>query len=380
MTTRTRILLFDLDGVLVNPLGYRAALRASVNHFRAAWGWQPDDLPEEEIALFEAHGITSEWDMLPLILASQLQQTALEGARLPSELPTGAEGGLPAPKNRAALRETLATLQNGIHPGEHPAQAALRLNLFTRLPRPLQNNLLANTRHVQHSQTTRVFQHFVLGDSGYAQTYARPAEFRSPSLLREEDQPLLSTEWRAHLIAARAAQKLSYVALTARPSLPPRGIPSLGFSPEAELALACIGLPDMPLIGYGRLQYLAQQAGGEAEQFLKPSPVQALAAILAALGDPEDRALWHALTIQREKRLNHHRLAASGDYEIVVFEDSPGGIRAGLNAVTLLRELGVAAHFQGYGITTNPDKQRVLENLGAQVFPEVNDALRNALD
>lgn len=378
--TRTRILLFDLDGVLVNPLGYRAALRASVNHFRAQWGWQPDTLPEEEIALFEAHGITSEWDMLPLILASQLEQTALEGARLPMSLPTGADGGPPAPRKRAALRARLGTLQTNLHPGEHPSQAALRLNLFPHLPRPLQNALLANTRHIQNSQTTRVFQHFVLGDSGYAQTYGKAAEFPSPSLLREKDQPLLSTEWRAPLIAEHAAQRLYYAAITARPSLPPRGIvPPLGFPPEAELALACIGLPQMPLIGYGRLQYLAQQVGGEAEQFLKPSPVQALAAILAALGEPENRALFDALTIEREKRLNH-RLAAFGDYEIVVFEDSPGGIRAGLQATARLRDLGVAAHFTGYGITTNPDKLRVLENLGARVFPSINEALRDALD
>ncbi|GAB4499459.1 MAG: hypothetical protein OHK0052_14530 [Anaerolineales bacterium] len=378
--THTPILLFDLDGVLIHPLGYRAALRASVNHFRTQWGWQPDPLPEEEIALFEAHGITSEWDMLPLILASQLEQTALEGARLPQGFPTGADGNLPAPKQRAALRERLGALQTNLQPGEHPAQAALRLNLYPHLPRPLQNALFNNTRRVEDSHTTRVFQHFALGDGGYTQTYGRAAEFQSPPLLREKDQPLLSAAWRTHLQAQRAAQRLYYAALTARPSLPPRGtIAPFGFPPEAEFALACIGIPEMPLIGYGRLQHLAQVVGGEAEQFLKPSPVQALAAILAALGEPEERALLDALAVAREKRLNH-RLAALEACKIAIFEDSPGGIRAGLQATAHLRDLGVAAHFKGYGITANPDKQRVLENLGARVFLSINEALRDALD
>ena len=32
----TKIILLDIDGVLVHPGGYRAALRATVNHFLGA--------------------------------------------------------------------------------------------------------------------------------------------------------------------------------------------------------------------------------------------------------------------------------------------------------------------------------------------------------
>ena len=62
----TRIILLDVDGVLVQPDGYRAALRATFNHFI-----EPHlDLQEETLTNLEKRGITSEWDMLPLLLAS----------------------------------------------------------------------------------------------------------------------------------------------------------------------------------------------------------------------------------------------------------------------------------------------------------------------
>jgi hypothetical protein len=89
-------------------------------------------------------------------------------------------------------------------------------------------------------------------------------------------------------------------AFTARPSAPPREIesPPLGYAPEAEIALDLVALPDIPLISFGRLQYLGEQRGYDPEVLVKPSPVQALAGISAALTGDEWSALqaacdWH---------------------------------------------------------------------------------------
>ncbi len=58
-TSQRTLLLFDVDGVLVHPVGYRAALRALVDRFAAQTGIGPDD---NEIAFFEACGFINEWD------------------------------------------------------------------------------------------------------------------------------------------------------------------------------------------------------------------------------------------------------------------------------------------------------------------------------
>jgi hypothetical protein len=65
----TTILLLDIDGVLVHPGGYRAALHATLNHFVNLMGLPHFEFPEEKLAGFEKRGITSEWDMVPLLLA-----------------------------------------------------------------------------------------------------------------------------------------------------------------------------------------------------------------------------------------------------------------------------------------------------------------------
>ena len=60
-----RIILLDIDGVLVQPGGYRAALRATVKRFIG------DYVIEEELPVsMEKRGISSEWDMSPLIIAA----------------------------------------------------------------------------------------------------------------------------------------------------------------------------------------------------------------------------------------------------------------------------------------------------------------------
>lgn len=64
------IFLFDIDGVLVEPAGYRAAVHATLRHFLAPAGIPACLLPDDEILQdFEASGLTSEWDMVPVRLA-----------------------------------------------------------------------------------------------------------------------------------------------------------------------------------------------------------------------------------------------------------------------------------------------------------------------
>ena len=72
--------------------------------------------------------------------------------------------------------------------------------------------------------------------------------------------------------------------------------------PEAELARELIGFDyTVPLIAGGRVQWLALQHGKGAGDYIKPSPVQALAAIGAAFSNEELPALHAAAALVENK-------------------------------------------------------------------------------
>ena len=65
-----KLLIFDIDGVMLNNLGYRGAFAQSLDHYLGKAGiteWHPR--PHELGAFFESTGVTSEWDMIPIVLA-----------------------------------------------------------------------------------------------------------------------------------------------------------------------------------------------------------------------------------------------------------------------------------------------------------------------
>ena len=64
-----RIILLDIDGVLVQPRGYRAALRATVQRLIGEF-----NIEEELLVELEKRGISSEWDMAPLIVAAYWEE------------------------------------------------------------------------------------------------------------------------------------------------------------------------------------------------------------------------------------------------------------------------------------------------------------------
>src|SRR5262245_33703169 len=64
------ILLFDVDGVLVHPGGYKEALRATLNEVAHQFGQLPIDLTDDEMSVFEAVHLTNEWDSAAMVAAS----------------------------------------------------------------------------------------------------------------------------------------------------------------------------------------------------------------------------------------------------------------------------------------------------------------------
>ena len=384
------VLLFDLDGVLVAPGGYRAAVAETLQRTFARWGWPlspPEDLP----ARFEAVGITSEWDMVPLTLAAALEVWIAAQGRVPSPQVLDPQGPSPGPwgdltpPDFAALPQRV---QPALPTGPTPAAAVWQRQgtpqaLFPHLGQsPLAAALLAHTRDPFRAPLTRLFQLLVLGDAAFAQTYGQEPPFAVPSLLRRHDRPLLPPSIRDWLCAARHQDRLAIAVLTARPSLPPRGTPSpLGYPPEAEMALEVVGCPDLPLIGWGHLRAflahpLAGDSSSDAERLLKPHPFHALAALLAALTGDEAQALRLAAEGLFHRHPPARALFPREGVHLIVVEDTAPGLRSALGAAEALRRWGVPLRLTLLGVADHPAKQHSLRQLGAQTFPTLAAALQ----
>lgn len=387
------IFLFDIDGVLVEPRGYRAAVQAALQYFTRGMGLQPVHLPsEEDLALFEASRITSEWDMVPLALAALLDELikANLGARLPPFL-WGLNGWKPfrLPAQvvyRPAIKAMARVLQPGVYPAESVLAAARagQVGLLPYLSKyPLLIDLLSDTRDVMGSLTTRIFQHYSLGSQVFQRVYDLPAFVNSPSLLSTLDRPQLEAGLRQRLLELRAAGGLHLAAYTMRPSLPPRRakVNLRGYAPEAELALEIAGLQELPLIGYGRVSWLAAQHKASPEAYLKPSPVQALAATLAAVHGDEIQALQDGLELYSSGKASPQAQAALGGKQthLHVFEDTAGGVEAVLRAAQTLRQAGFEVHTHAWGVARQEDKIRALQALGARVLETTEEAVTAAL-
>jgi len=391
------VFLFDIDGVLVEPHGYRQSIRLTLNHFTSRMGLGDLCPDEADISLFESQGVTSEWDIVPICLAAILD--ALQGnhpeLRFPPDLLLACEVVRAGhAQNPVVDYQSLALkLGTSFKPGVIPSKLALMLNETGRtqppfphlVGHPLLAHLLDQTRNIYTSLVTRTFQHYSLGSDRFEQTYGSSTqthslapEFETISYLKTCDRPILTRKWRDTLISQWKAGCLHLAAYTARPSL----VKNLGnnremtYSPEAEMALELTGLEGIPLVGYGQVCALAELTGLSPEQIIKPSPIQPLGAIGAALYRDEMSAMLAA-----ERLINGDEAMYFKDMpalDIHIFEDSAGSIRAVEKAASLLAEHGVPITVHAWGVATDPSKVTALQKVGAAILADVNQALVEA--
>jgi hypothetical protein len=345
-----KVILLDIDGVLVHHGGYRAALHATLNHFASLMGLSHFDFPEEKLAELEKRGIFSEWDMVPLLLATMWNDILSHHLNL----------NLPADLYSAAVE--IGRSVNGDAPpeliipefeyiaGQYPADAALQHGCFSFIPMGLRANILSQSRNVNFSQTMRLFQHYSLGSRVFSQTYELPAEVETESFLLTHDRSNINDTIRAKLLQPN----IHLAALTARPSAPPREVDDshLGYAPEAEIALELVGLKDIPLIAFGKLEYLAARRGLDASVLIKPSPVHALAATAAALTGDEWSGLQSAGDWFQTGQLKGVFAELPRAFELFVVEDTLGGVHSTQTAGEILRQSGFKVTVHALGLTS----------------------------
>jgi hypothetical protein len=394
------LFLFDVDSVLVEAHGYLRALQDTVSHFSRRMGVGDHPPTREQVLTFEANGLGCEWDSGALCIAALL----IERVRVePSHpLPTGwpdalsALGARPHPlphPDYGSLARRIGARREGQTPIARIVHAALwedveaTLNGQEATLSALLDTLLGYTHDFYRAPMTRYFQHLVIGSQGVAETYGIDPDLNSTAYIRQYDRPLLDVPTRARLHKATLCKRIRVAVYTGRPSLPPVEVardsarhPAAGYSPEAEMARSLVGLEEHPLIGMGKMGWLAERVGEDVERMIKPSPVQALAAIGAARSGRERDALEAAWALHREGELLQP-LADLGPVTVHVFEDEMGGLQGIETGIALLQAADVDAAWRPYGIApADSPKATALAARGVPIFSSVNEAITAALD
>lgn len=390
------IFLFDIDGVLLYPGGYRVALERTINYCSQAMGWGNCAPEENTTSIFEAHGITNEWDMSAICLAGLFSAAWHESPSMqfPSSVPAALamvrENAIPTQKVDYA--HLAREISNEMRPSEHPALAAPRV--FSRYSSVLSSNggrtsfvalldeILLTTRDMHRSYTTPVFQNYALGSVHYRQIYGLDPIFEVPSMIEQHDRIVLLEENRDRLISAVRGGLLKAVLYTARPSMPPLNVldPRHYYSPEAEMAASLAKLSELPLVGFGDMQWLARGSGIDPDSYVKPSPVHAIAAIGAALVEDQMNLMLASEFLAQSGRCRPPLNGLKGKhFHVTVFEDSATSIQSVQQAGEILTSAGIPAKISSYGIATHSEKRMRLVEIGARVFDDVNVALDGLL-
>jgi hypothetical protein len=350
-----KILLFDMDGVLLESGGYHHAFRTTVNLVGSLLGYQRVKLTPQDIAAFEAAGVFSEWDSSAMCAALLLENLWTEHPALTLP-PTPSAPVLPAHDRSSPDFQAFARTLTQPHLSE------LRRAITT---------ILHNARQIDGSLTHRIFQELVLGSPVFTETYGLPPCLDTESYLRHYDRPNLPNAVRTKLSQWLRHADHRGAIFTSRPSRAPDGGSG---TPEAELGAQGVGLDALPILGLGGLTWLSARLERDPEFFLKPSPVHALAALRLALGDPLMDALEAAAALVLDGQTEAIWQALRGA-QVYAFEDGVAGLESVRAAQGTLAQIEVPIHVQLLGIAGNLPKRQTLEAVGATVVPSIAAAL-----
>ena len=371
-----KILLFDMDGVLLESHGYHLALQETVRYMAKALGFEDLSLSADDIATFEAGGITNEWDEAAISTALLLEEVwKIDPKRtLPETLltpKTASRNPQPAPDFNALARRLSSSDLRYLHPLERAIYLFTETDHFSKAQYQILHNLLEGAHDPQCSLTHRIFQELVLGSTEYAHTYNLPSMLNCESYLLKHDISNLSRAESARLRDWISSPGHAATVITSRPSCPPAGAFS---TPEAELGATLVGLKDIPIVGWGGITWLAQQLKADQHIFGKPSPVHALAALRVSLGDKQETALMEAANLVEtgQGAPTWQRLDGA---QVCMYEDTPGGIKSLQDAQEILEKMGIYIKTSYFGIAWKPVKRKALLAHKAQVFPSLAQAL-----
>lgn len=358
------ICIFDMDGVLIKSGGYHKALKDTVKLIGEKIGFVNVILTDEQIAKFEALGISSEWHSSAFCKAIMLLQQSVmqrDGTELYKsggylDLEDLFEAVEAQPLQAAPLDRGLVAVEKIAQKYDVSADKALKV--------------LDDSHTVANSEAISTFEELVLGSTRFREVYDQEPQFSIESYLLDYDEKLIEDEivkgvfqWLEDPVHVSAV-------MTNRPS---KGPGNFRKSPDSELGLKKIGFESLPMIGYGEISWLADRSGKRTEEIGKPRRAHALAAILAASGWSAEKSLEYS--IKELADLKDGELDHLDGSRITVFEDTPAGIVAVKKTAEFLNAIGLNIKTMKYGIADDTAKEQALSAQGAEVYPNINKAL-----
>ncbi len=387
------VILFDLDGVLLQSGGYISAMNATIKYLCDRMGL--NDLAPD-IAVhhsFESQGISSEWDMTAICLAIVFEKLSEEYGidYLPRSIQEILNGNLQHAKKISGIdyQSVVDHLRIHLVPGKPPAESLLISEIQTKSSNFFPNlsktdlflELMENSQDLENNLVTRLIENHVIGDSLYEAIFQTQPLVKTMPFLKMFDRVILSNDHRDRLLNFQKKAKSKSCIFTARPSIPPKSCLAKGihYCPEAEMGIELVGLESLPFIGFGNLQSWAYQNGQSPFSFLKPHPLQALTAIFTAFDTNECNAIDLAYGLlnngnstQVEQTV---RSLLPAEITLSVFEDIVNGLEATKKATEILNKIGLNVQTSYFGIANDPSKAKSLQRFGAKVFDSINSAL-----
>jgi hypothetical protein len=375
-----KIILLDMDGVLLTPRAYYRALQETVRLVGRALGFNNVRITDQNISAFESAGVSSEWDTAAICAALLMTKASQfdKHQQYPRSL---SESPLRFNDPVSPDIQTFATKMGQTGQSElRPLKRAERLLIKqTNHHDPNQDSVLRsilhNARTADESLTHRTFQELVLGSQTYTEIYGFPALLDTFSYLLEYDSPCIDTQTGELLKEWQRIPSHQAVIFTSRPSTP---LPGTFSTPEAELGAALVNLENLPILGLGGLVWLSEKFGKNTQAFLKPSPVHALAALQLALDEDLKTALLNAANLV-ENRSSDSSWERLNNAQVWAFEDTSGGLISALAAQSILGMHGIKLSVTPFGISDDPAKILALQRTGAEIAPEINAALQRIL-
>ncbi len=396
----TNFLLFDIDSVLIDPRGYRKAVYDTTRYFLDTLGLTNTAINEDVITTFESIGITSEWDMIPLYLLSVVD-LALNNYDLQPDIGNSQNSfrfthSIDYSISQKELIDQILSLKEFLQERYSVIESILLLNYRQNSLEILKNvrkripwlikNWFVQSRNIQQSEILQYFQNLALGSELFHEITGLDPFLTSEPYLEKYDLPLISPENKNKILTFTTKRNVFQAIITARPSAYPAGVPleksQLNF-PEAELALKCLELDQIKCIGFGALEYLGKLNNQSGDQFVKPSAIHAMTALLNSSGfgikEGLDLSYRYIEQEQHDEAVNHFS-RFEPPINMCIFEDSSIGIQSLASVCEFLRSDGLEINMLAYGISTKQNKINALKKENAIIFPTINEAFSACVD
>jgi hypothetical protein len=368
-----KIVLFDVDGVLIEPHGYHMALQEVVRKCGSLCAVPECTISDETITAFEASGISSEWDSSAICYLSILK---LIWQSDPYFIPPDREGPT---RQRIAIQPP----DFSVLPLKMAASSLSGLPALERAERMLLSDEDVLPEHRQYIQyyirsarsiatlTHQLFQELIAGSAAFEQIYHLAPVYRTESYLKLYDKSKLNEQQSARIMAWARQPDHAAALFTARPGYAPP--PSL-FTPDVEIGAELLGLDGITPASEGKLAWVARQLGLDEQALVKPSPAHSLMALLLAVGLLLEEVPSAVQSFLDGEKPSAGLLELQGA-DVSVLEDSIGGILSLQSACRGLAEMGIQLHPHYLGTSIHPEKAASLTSAGATVYGRMDDAL-----